>query len=84
MTLSDVNNAASTKSRSDRTGSDRIVHFGLRILRNVTFGFRFSVFVKNSNGISKFFPVCLRSEWQLSASTDLKQPRNANVIGRNA
>ena len=44
MTLSDVNNAASTKSRSDRTGSDRIVHFGLRILRNVTFGFRFSVF----------------------------------------
>ena len=30
----------------DRTGSDRIVHFGLRILRNVTFGFRFSVFVK--------------------------------------
>ena len=30
----------------DRIGSDRIVHFGLRILRNVTFGFRFSVFVK--------------------------------------
>ena len=53
MTLSDVNNAASTKSRSDRTGSDRIVHFGLRILRNVTFGFRFSS--KIQTGFQNFF-----------------------------
>ena len=29
-------------------------------------------------------PVCLRSERQLSASTNLEQPRNANVIERNA
>ena len=52
MTLSEVNNAASTKSGSDRTGSDRIgsdrigsdriVHFGLRVLRDLAFGFQFS------------------------------------------
>ena len=28
----------------DRTGSDRIVHFGLRILCDLQFGFWFSVF----------------------------------------
>ena len=48
------------------------------------FSFWFSVFVNNTNGFSKFFPVYLRSEWQLSPSTDLEQPRNANVIESNA
>ena len=48
------------------------------------FSFWFSVIVKNTNGFSKFFPVYLRSEWQLSPSTDLEQPRNANVIESNA
>ena len=72
-----MNNAASTKSGSYRTGSDRIVHFGLRILRDLAFGFRFSS--KIQTGFPNFFPVCLRSERQLSASTDLKQPRNAEI-----
>ena len=53
MTLNDVNNAASTKSGSDRTGSDRIVHFGLRILRDSAFGFRFSS--KIQTGFPNFF-----------------------------
>ena len=43
------------RSGPDRTGSDRIVHFGLRILRNVTFGFRFSVFVKKFKRDFKIF-----------------------------
>ena len=34
--------------------------------------------------VFKFFPVCLWSERQLSASTELQQPRNANIIERNA
>ena len=53
MTLNDVNNAASTKSGSDRTGSDRIVHFGLRILRDSAFDFRFSS--KIQTGFPNFF-----------------------------
>ena len=39
----------------DRTGSDRIVHFGLRILRNVTFGFRFRFPSKIQTGFQNFF-----------------------------
>ena len=85
MTLSDV--TMWHQQNMDRTGldwigSDQIVHFGLWLLRDVAFGFRF--FVKNSNGISKFLLVCLQSEWQLNASTNLKQPPNTNVIERNA
>ena len=38
------------------------------------FSIWFSVFVKNANGFSEFFPVCLPSEWQLSASSDHEQP----------
>ena len=34
--------------------------------------------------VFKFFLVCLWSERQLSASTELQQPRNANTIERNA
>ena len=50
----------------DQIGSDRI---GLFIsVCELYFSIWFSVFVKNSNGFSKFFPVCLRSERQLSAS----------------
>ena len=37
----------------DRTGSDRIVHFGLRILRDSAFGFRFSS--KIQTGFPNFF-----------------------------
>ena len=70
MTLSDVNDAASTKSGLDRTRSD--------------FSIWFSVLVKISNWFSKFFPVCLRSERELSASTNFEQPLNANVIERIA
>ena len=55
MTLSDVNNAASTKFGSDRTGPNRIVHVGLQILRGLAFDFWLSAFVKNSNGFSIFF-----------------------------
>ena len=53
MFLSDVNYAASTKSGSDRTGLDPIVHFGLRTLRGLTFGFRFSS--KVQTGFPNFF-----------------------------
>ena len=58
MFLSDVNYAASTKSGSDRTGPDRIgsdpiVHFGLRTLRGLAFGFRFSS--KVQTGFPNFF-----------------------------
>ena len=56
----------------DWTGPDRIVSIW------------FSVLVKISNWFSKFFPVCLRSEWELSASTNFEQPLNANVIERIA
>ena len=56
----------------DWTGPDRIVSIW------------FSVLVKISNWFSKFFPVCLRSERELSASTDFEQPLNANVIERIA
>ena len=67
MTLNDVNNAASTKSGSDRTGPDRIgLDCSFRFAYITWFSIWFSVFVKNSNGISKFFPVCLRSKRQLS------------------
>lgn len=50
------------------------------------FGFRFSVFGfrQKHKLVFKFFPVCLWSERQLSASTELQQPRNANIIERNA
>ena len=51
MFLSDVNYAASTKSGSDRTGSDLIVHFGLRTLRGLAFGFKFS----SKTGFPNFF-----------------------------
>ena len=62
MTLNDVNNAASTKSGSDRTGSDRIVHFGLRILRDSAFGFRFS------SKIQTGFPIFFRFVFDLSGN----------------
>ena len=48
------------------------------------FSIWFLVFIKNSNEFSIFFLVFLRSEGQLSASTDLEQLQNANVIERNA
>ena len=70
MTLSDVNNAALTKSGSDCTGSDWIVHFGLRILRSLAFGFS-----PTFKRVFQIFSVCLRSERQLSASTDLEMPK---------
>ena len=53
MFLSDVNYAASTKSGSDRTGPDPIVHFGLRTFRSLAFGFRFSS--KVQTGFPNFF-----------------------------
>ena len=61
-------------------------HFGLRLLRGLAFDFRFSVFGfrQKYKLVFKFFPVCLWSERQLSASTELQQPRNANIIERNA
>ena len=62
-------------------GVDRIVHFGLRILRGLAFGFRFSS--KIQTAFSKIFPLFFRFERQLSTSNDLEQPRNANVIERN-
>ena len=44
MTLNDVNNAASTKSGSDRTGPDRIGLFisvcGYYVIQHLVFGFR--------------------------------------------
>ena len=72
MTLSNVNNAASKKSGSGQTGPDRMGLFisvcGFKL---TWFSIWFSVFVKNSNGFSKFLPVCSQSERQLSTSTDL-------------
>ena len=67
--------------RPDLTGSDQIrSDCSFRFVDITWCSIWFSVFVKNSNGISKFLLVCLQSEWQLNASTNLKQPRNANVI----
>ena len=63
-------------------GADRIVHFVLRILRGLAFGFRFSS--KIETVFSKNFPLFFDLFFDLSASTDLGQPRNANVIERNA
>ena len=48
------------------------------------FSIWFSVFVKNTKRVSGIFFDLSRSERQLSSSTDLEQPRNANVIERNA
>ena len=86
MPLCDVNNAASTKSGlvgSDRIGSDCSFRFADLILHGLAFGFRFSS-KSNPIGFSIFFPVCLRSDRQISTSTDLEQPQDANGIERNA
>ena len=48
------------------------------------FSIWFSVFVKNTKRVFWNFFDLLRSKRQLSSSTDLEQPRNANVIERNA
>ena len=68
--------------RSGRSGSD----CSFRFVDFTWFSIWFSVFVKNSNAFfQNFFRFFFffRSERQLSASTDLDQPRNANVIERN-
>ena len=50
------------------------------ILRVLAFAFGLRQKYKRNFGIFSGFLPC---EWQLSASTDLEQPRNANVIKRN-
>ena len=54
----------------DRIGSNRIVHFSLRILRDLAFGFWFSS--KIQTGFPNFFPVCLRSERQCKCARECK------------
>ena len=66
-------------------GSDRIGLFISVCGFNFTwFSIWFSVFLKIQTGFPFLFPVCLRSDRQLSTSTDLEQPQDANGIERNA
>ena len=63
-------------------GPDRITDCSFRFGDFTWFGISFSVFVKNTNGFSHFFPVRLQSERQLSASTDLEQLGSTLMLSR--